>query len=311
MFLGDPKPDNIVLRKEGNGWKAKLIDMDILRKGMSYQQAVALLSRYPAYKGYLQSLSSSPIEIVDSDIYRLALRLCELGLKHDPEGFGYIAFEEDGANRAPRFGRPMEEAMGLINKFMRRHLGDNPDGFSEPVIICGIGIGGQMTCAIPALGFTVRRQNRKMVVCDSLGIDFKALEEEWISALRANPKTKLFLVVGSKSGGTDETMINFQMGLKTMIRVRSGQIAEGLIAKLFDGKELSQKKLKDLKLSEEEKETLKVIFSNLVIVSGYNGSVSRLAKLNKDGFLGELYEKEEDKVIFIPMLDNLGAGSRG
>jgi len=214
----------------------------------------------------------------------------------------------------------MEEAIQLINKFVHRHYGENPEEFNGPVIILGIGIGGQMTCAIPALGFTVKRKNRKMVVCDSMGIDFRALEEEWLSALRANPKTKLFWVVGSKSGGTDETMINFQMGMKTMIRVRARQIfsdtignqmAEGLISKLFDGRALSGKKLNDLNLSEKEKNILRVVFSNLVIVSGYNTSVSRLAKLNKEGFPGELYENEEDKVIFIPMLDNLGGRFQG
>ena len=58
-------------------------------------------------------MSSSPAEIADSDVYLLDPRLCELGLKHDPEGFGYIAFGQDSANRAPRFGKPMDKGSKL------------------------------------------------------------------------------------------------------------------------------------------------------------------------------------------------------
>ena len=115
----------------------------------------------------------------------------------------------------------MEESLSSIDRFVVRQFGDNPDDFTDPVIISGSGIGGQTTCAVPALGFVVKYKNRLLIVCDSLGTNYHALVEEWLKALRANPNTKLLWVVGSKSGSTDETMLNFQMNLRAMIRVWS------------------------------------------------------------------------------------------
>ncbi|RKY30067.1 MAG: hypothetical protein DRP74_07725, partial [Candidatus Omnitrophota bacterium] len=214
----------------------------------------------------------------------------------------------------------MDEALESIDKFVKRHYGKNPKDFTKPVIISGIGIGGQTTCCVPVLGFVVNHKNRQLYVCDSLGTNYKALEEEWLNVLRENPDTKLLWVVGSKSGGTDETMVNFQMNLKTMIRVwaryRDGdekgvEIAEALLEKLFDGKALSEKTISRLNLNEEELEILRIVFKNLVIVTGSKESGSRLARLMEEAFLNELYDNKEDRVISILMLDNLGGRFQG
>ena len=256
----------------------------------------------------------------ESDIYRLAELIRKVGLGHDPEGYGYLAFEEDGAGRAPRFGEPMEEAIRSIEPFVRRHYGNNPEQFNHPVIISGSGIGGQTTCVVPALGFVVKHSNRRLYVCDSLGTNYQALEEEWLSALRNHPNTKLLWVVGSKSGGTDETMVNFQMNLKTMIRIwarffhsdaQGGPIAQDLIAKLFDNKALFEKKIKDLNLTPEQLRILQTVFNNLVIVTGSKESGSRLAKLIEEAFLNELFDRQEDQVVSILMLGNLGGRFQG
>lgn len=202
------------------------------------------------------------------NIYKLA-KLFKQGLEHDPEGYGYIAFEEDGPNRAARFGKPMEEAIRSIERFLRRHYGEPPEEFIDDVIITGSGVGGQMTCTIPALGLIVKYRNRELVVCDSLGSNYKRLENRLVAAIRKNPHTKALWVVGSKSGTTDETMFNFQMNLRTQIRVwsrvylgeRKGrQAAKTLLAKLFDSKPLFEKRLDDMNLTEEEAKVLRTVF---------------------------------------------------
>ena len=263
-------------------------------------------------------------EFIKSEIFGLSYLIFRFGIKYDPEGFGYIAFDGDGQDRAPRFGKPMEEAIQLINKFVHRHYGESPEEFNGPVIILGIGIGGQSTCAIPALGFIVRHNNRRLIVLDSLGANYRELEKGLLDNLRADPRTKLLWVVGSKSGATDETMLNFQMSLKMMLRVWAKSmygdvwgdiIAGNLITKLFDGRPLFEKKLKELYLMESQLELLQTVFKNLVIVTGKwdkeKNKGSRLDRLVKEAFINELFEKEEDKVVSIVMLDNLGGRFQG
>ncbi|MBU1147681.1 MAG: hypothetical protein KKD11_04945 [Candidatus Omnitrophica bacterium] len=212
----------------------------------------------------------------------------------------------------------MEEAISEIEKFQVRQYGLNPDKFTDPVIATGYGIGGQMTCAIPATTFIVKHKNRQFIPCDSLGINYKKIEDEMVSALRADPKTKLPWAVGSKSGGTDETMVNFQMGLKTQIRVWSRylsgldsmgeELASSLIEKLFNSTPLFETTLEDLKLTENELGVLRVVFENLIVVTGEwaDEKGSRLDRLIKESFVKDLYENEADKVISILMLPNLG-----
>lgn len=257
-------------------------------------------------------------------VHSLAALLSKYGRSCDPQGFGYIAFEEDGPNRAPRFGESMNKAIESIIKFQRRHYGSDPAKFNHPVYILGEGIGGQATCAMPALGFTVKYKNRQLIPCDSCGINYRDYEQKLVQALRVNPKTKILWVVGSKSGSTDETMVNFQMGLKVMIRVWARffyrddpgkKIAEGLIAQLFDAKPLVEKTLTGLKLTQDELKLLREVFKNLVIVTGtWNAkkqSGSRLDRFVREGFLNDLYDKQKDKVVAIAMLDNLGGRFQG
>lgn len=255
--------------------------------------------------------------------YKLASLFSKLGLAYDPEGYGYITFEQDGENRAPRFGKSMEEAIAKIERFQRRHYGDSPDSFNEPAFIFGSGIGGQMTCSIPAVGLIVKHRNRELVVCDSLGTDYKAHEEKMVSLLRQNPKAKFLWAMGSKSGTTDETMINSQMNLKLQIRVWSrvffgdeegSRISETLISKLIDSKPLFDKRLSTLGLTNKETDVLRTVFKNLIVITGswddQKQSGSRIDRLVKS-FLNDLYDNPEDRVVSILMMPNLGGRFQG
>ncbi len=268
-----------------------------------------------------QSHKNRSADLRKTKEHRLAAFIFDTGLKHDPEGYGYISFEKDGFGRAPRFGKPMEDAISSIERYRTRHFGDEADNFTDDVYIFGSGIGGQMTCAIPAKGFIVKHRNRELIVCDSLGTNYKAYEEKMVSALRTNPNAKFLWVVGSKSGTTDETMVNFQMNLALQIRVLSrvfygddSTVAHSLIAKLLDSNPLFDKRVSDLNLAEGEARVLREVFKNLIAVTGSwdeeKQSGSRIDRLVKS-FLDDLYDNPEDRVISILMLPNLGGRFQG
>jgi|GEM_PF-3193177 len=257
----------------------------------------------------------------------LAGTIREAGYRYDPEGFGYIAVDGDGANRAPRYGKSMDEAINKIEGFVQRHFGANPSAFQSNVIIPVIGIGGQTTCVVQADGLINKFPNRKLVVLDSLGTNYTQLEEDWLAALRADPNTKLLWVVGSKSGMTDETMINFQNTLRTMIYVwakfRNGDaqgraIAADLVSKLWNTEnpqELAKQTLGALNLTAEQTAVLRIVFGNAIFITGVWDKVkqsgSLLDRMIKEGFLGQLYTAPEDQVVAIEMLGNLGGRFQG
>jgi CheY-like chemotaxis protein len=266
---------------------------------------------------------SSAVRSVEA-VRPLTNLLYQVGLKSDPEGFGYLAFEEDGHYKgAPRFGQLMRDALDIIYKFARRHFGHNYQNYKGDVITVGIGIGGQTTCALPEEGYVVKHNNRRLIVADSLGTDFNAMEEKLLSSLRKNTRTKLLWKVSSKSGQTDETMINFQMVLRMMIRIwarfnygdeKGIVIADNLIKRMFDGKPLAEKNISELNLSEEERDILKIVFSNMIMTTGKFDQVqkkgSRLDQF-RNGFLKQLFAGNENEVASILMLDNLGGRFQG
>ncbi|MBI4981821.1 MAG: hypothetical protein HZC15_01540 [Candidatus Omnitrophica bacterium] len=266
---------------------------------------------------------SSAVRSVEA-VRPLTNLLYQVGLKSDPEGFGYLAFEEDGHYKgAPRFGQLMRDALDIIYKFARRHFGHNYQNYKGDVITVGIGIGGQTTCALPEEGYVVKHNNRRLIVADSLGTDFNAMEEKLLSSLRKNPRTKLLWKVSSKSGQTDETMVNFQMVLRMMIRIwarfnygdeKGIVIADNLIKRMFDGKPLAEKNISELNLSEEERDILKIVFSNMIMTTGkFDQEQKKGSRLDqfRNGFLKQLFDGNENEVASILMLDNLGGRFQG
>ncbi|MBF0483451.1 MAG: UTP--glucose-1-phosphate uridylyltransferase [Candidatus Omnitrophica bacterium] len=250
------------------------------------------------------------------------------GMLYDPEGYGYITMEQDGPNRAPRYGTPMEDGIEKIETFTHRHLGENPDAFEDEVVTATIGIGGQSTCVAQAKGLINKHPNRQLIVLDSLGTNYKKLENTWVNMLRRNPNAKLLWIAGSKSGKTDETMANFQDTLRTMIRVWArimhndelgNLMASAIIKKLWNVEsfeELANLTMKKLTLSSDEEAVLRQVFKNALFITGkFNEekqSGSLLDRMIKQGFLGELFKSEpENGVIAIEMLNNLGGRYQG
>ncbi|MBI4706638.1 MAG: hypothetical protein HY761_01755 [Candidatus Omnitrophica bacterium] len=273
--------------------------------------------------GHRKFLASSAVRSVEA-VRPLTNLLYQVGLTSDPEGFGYLAFGEDNHYKgAPRFGQPMRDALNVIYKFAKKHFGDDYQNYKGDVIIVGIGIGGQTTCALPEAGYVVKHSNRRLIVADSLGTDFNAMEEELLVSLRKNPRTKLLWKVSSKSGQTDETMVNFQMVLRMMIRIwarfnygdeKGITIANNLINKMFDGKPLAEKNISELNLSEEERGILKTVFSNMIMTTGkYDQEQKKGSRLDqfRKGFLKQLFDGNENEVASILMLDNLGGRFQG
>ena len=52
LYIGDPKPANVVPYKDGDRWKARLIDLDMMKEGEDFYEMSDLFSAYPEYNGF-------------------------------------------------------------------------------------------------------------------------------------------------------------------------------------------------------------------------------------------------------------------
>ncbi|MDO8488993.1 MAG: 2-phospho-L-lactate transferase CofD family protein, partial [Candidatus Omnitrophota bacterium] len=75
IFLGDPKPDNIVLRKTNGQWQGKIIDLDALHQGWSLKDALNRISLYQIYTN----------ELVCRALIEFVRAVKQKGLKGPPE----------------------------------------------------------------------------------------------------------------------------------------------------------------------------------------------------------------------------------
>ncbi|MFH0753860.1 MAG: hypothetical protein V2A70_04780 [Candidatus Omnitrophota bacterium] len=288
-------------------------------------------------------------------VTQIAASLMKYGPKHDPEGFGHVAdgnFVGDPNSRSPRYGSTITSALASINKFVQRHYGTDPSSFTGDVTISVLGIGGQTTCVVQAKDLVVKHSNRVLDVQDSLGIDYQKKQDMWVLSFRkalsgAGYAQESFLkkslqertiilkdlpirlldVIGSKSGKTDETMIEFQNELRTKIYVWARllfgdedgiRLAETLVNNIWNinnPTELAAQTLAKLNVNKEQVEVLRIVFSHMIFVTGawdtLKQSGSLLDRMIKEGFLGELYQDPQDQVVEIEMLGNLGGRFQG
>ncbi|TBR16813.1 ROK family protein, partial [bacterium] len=66
IFLGDPKPENIVLNKREGEWRGKVIDLDALYSGISHETVLKTLSVYSDYKDELINRIFSQVAVGSS-----------------------------------------------------------------------------------------------------------------------------------------------------------------------------------------------------------------------------------------------------
>ncbi len=166
------------------------------------------------------------------------------------------------------FGPTVEEARYAIEaKIKEWH-----DMGIRVMLHCGIGgqALGNRTLLEPAtynLGWEV-------IVLEKLGYDFNqifdALEKKGISA------SQICMHVSSKSGTTDETMINFQAGLKTLIMrlskekfgdERVGLELIGILGGLDDLAKLGAEEVEGLNLSDKAKTLLRELFRRIIFTT--------------------------------------------
>ncbi len=177
-----------------------------------------------------EALSALPgLDYLETDEAVLARTLFGQMLAADPDAFGFLR-TEGGLGQAVEGGRfaAMEENLGLIDRHFEARFANRSDG---TMLINGIG--GQTTCSEWFVGCRPMPKGREYLCLDSLGTRYldpllgrlvQLLSHTGAGkAVRAIDEIDypLFWVASSKSGGTDETMANFQSTFTLLLRALS------------------------------------------------------------------------------------------
>jgi len=254
--------------------------------------------------GGMEIIVTSAGSPISKEVVKLGSKLFNTALKSDLNFGGYI---KPGG---PRYGQSMDEAIRIIDNFFRTHMGNNHLNYKGPVEGWLLGIGGQG--ALPRTFASVENQhpNRRLHYLDTLAINWDKYIRETVEILREHigehieediidlflkckEPYKLFIIAGSKSGTTDETMTNFQGAIKAFIHIvfrlaygegEGSTKAKNMISKLFTGQDFFNPEYKGIdELKEEEKKVLEIILKRLIVATGEwdedKGEGSRLDRL--------------------------------
>lgn len=272
-----------------------------------------------------QSMGADYLESTEA---KLAAGMFKAMVASDPDAFGFLRDKgQPGAIvEGGRFAA-MDENIAIINKFFARvfESGKRQDG---TMLINGIG--GQTTCSEWFLGAAPMPEGRTYMCLDSLGSPYlgKVMDELYAKvSLNAEGKTvccideidyPLVWMASSKSGGTDETMANFQSTFKMLIHLfakvegTDAGFASKLVDAIFNAEcptPVWQVSLEDICEKTGEKDLvekiLKKIFSVLILTTDhnpgkFNGWASRLTAFRNGPLVKALASENDIPSMHIP-----------
>jgi hypothetical protein len=289
--------------------------MKALSHALSTLLIVLLILTAPAVQALAPKTTMRGLEVQTSDLNAIDKKIQDWwekngaldsllwaeGKEKDPDGFGFI--KENGA----RFGLA-DPNIRLAKEKIKAwiHTG-------QEVVVLENGIGGQTVCCNHFIGMQNPTQGRKIKVLDSLGTDYGALENQLLGVLERGGR--VILDVSSKSGATDETMINFQNSIRTLIGAHTkhiygadSKISTALILKLFPERGRS---LDDLNISiftRTELAILRQVFLRMIVSTGSSESGSKIAKFIEGDFFKKLMKGmiTEDLPLILQIEKELG-----
>lgn len=238
-------------------------------------------------------------DFLSSPIFQRAKKLHTQGLQEDR--FGYKS------RRGGIFGPSASKDVSNIAHFLALKKSQGAR------VLIHTGIGGQALGNRAQIEPTGESQGLRVYVLEKLGLDFNALFKD-IARQEYKP-SQILIHASSKSGTTDETMINFQMTLRFLIRGLASEwkwdrsAADGLIEKYEGCGDLSKISLHLLSLSLDEKKLLQGAFDRVVFTTTLNVQKSRIYALAKSPFVRELSEAVNGKAQELqtfPIPENVG-----
>lgn len=170
------------------------------------------------------------------------------------------------------------------------------------------GIGGQALgnrAILESLGLD---SGIEIVVLEKLGYPIKDMFSKMISS--GHRAKNMLIHVSSKSGTTDETMINFQSALACLIENLAEElgyrenVALDLISKYSAQEDISRVMLSDLRIDKTQVNLLKMAFERIVITTTFDLNKSRLYALAKSNLVCEILGDEQ--MACFPIPDNIG-----
>ncbi len=234
-----------------------------------------------------------------SSTFQKAKKLHAQGLQEDR--FGYKS------RKAGIFGESSKKDVKAISDFLKLKKSQGAR------VLIHTGIGGQALGNRAQIEPVGEAEGFRVYVLEKLGIDFKSLFEE--IEVQGYQPSQILIHASSKSGTTDETMINFQGALKFLIRglasewKMDSQIAKSLIQKYEGVSDLSKSSLVSLNLTSEEKKLLQLAFDRVVFTTTINISKSRIYALAKSNFVKELSQEvhgQSRELTTFAIPDNVG-----
>jgi len=159
-------------------------------------------------------------------------------------------------------------------------------------VLLHCGIGGQALGNRVLIETVGVDEGYRVIVLEKLGCDFKGLFAELKK--QGFNASQIAIHCSSKSGATDETLINFQAGVRELIISFSQELYHDeriglhLVSCLDSQGDLSNASLSDLDIDEKEREILKTVFMRLVFTTTLGEKRSRLYKLARSKLASEL-----------------------
>ncbi|MBN1621536.1 MAG: fructose-bisphosphatase class II [Endomicrobiales bacterium] len=237
-------------------------------------------------------------------MHKSGLLVAQVADLYDGERGGWKALKDREAEGdipeliAPVFGQKVKKDVRTVYDFMFRHFTKEELASTDPddvYVLCEhTGIGGQRNTSGMSRRVVKTFPNRETMLYSAFGAPFEQTTERALEELdrrhgdlswqdrkellqQRREKFKVFKVASSKSGTTPETMVGFQSQVKESIRLyymfvyghnRGLYLANQLIAKMYDGKNLLTSPDTIKGLTNIQKEMLAIVFDRMIIATG-------------------------------------------
>ncbi|MBI1883948.1 MAG: hypothetical protein HYS08_07065 [Chlamydiae bacterium] len=238
-------------------------------------------------------------EFLSGQIFQRAQGLHAQGMKEDR--FGYKS----------RISGIFGDASAKDRKAIDEYLCSQEERGARVMIHAGIG--GQALGSRAQIESVGVREGYRVYVLEKIGIDFAKLYSEIEG--KGFKASEILIHASSKSGTTDETMINFQNALRALIRGLaqgrglSSNVAQDLISK-YEGKgDLAKINLVSLGLSLDQKKLLQEAFDHVVFTTTPDSKQSRIYELAQSPFVKELSQEVDGQtqgLLTFPIPNNVG-----
>ncbi|MBI1869636.1 MAG: hypothetical protein HYS07_00410 [Chlamydiae bacterium] len=238
-------------------------------------------------------------QFLKGDIYKRARLLHHQAMEEDR--FGYKS------RRTGIFGESAAQDRKAIAQYL---LEKKSEGAR---VMIHVGIGGQALGNRAQIESVGEALGYRVYVLEKLGVNFHSLASEiYEQGFKAS---QILIHASSKSGTTDETMINFQNAFRLLIRGlgqelgENSKVTEEWIIKYETSGDLTKMKLVDLGLTLNQKKLLQKALDRVLFSTTTNVKQSRIYALATSRFIKELSQEihgESRELITFPIPDNVG-----